>query len=87
MVAYHKVRENSKITVCEGTYARRLSYHPILGGLILYALEFAAIAIILREPQNLFAIIYYIQFGLFLIFVFIPFLMAVFSSIVHRPQK
>ena len=71
-----------KIALFAGIY-----FIPILGGLILYALEFVAIAIVLRETQNLFAIIYYIQFGLFLIFVFIPFLMAVFSSIVHRPQK
>ena len=62
-------------------------YIPLLGGFIIYILEFVSLAIILRSTQNWFAIIYYIQFGLFLIFVFIPFLMAVFSSIVHRPQK
>ena len=68
-----------KIALFAGIY-----FIPILGGLSLYALEFAAIAIVLRETQNLFAIIYYIQFGFFLVFVFIPFLLTVFSVILRR---
>lgn len=54
---------------------------PLLGGYILYILEFVSFAVILRGPQNWFAIIYYIQFVLFLILVFAPFLMAFFSFV------
>ena len=71
-----------KIALFAGIY-----FIPVLGGLILYVLEFVSLSIILKATQNWFAIIYYIQFGLFLIFVFIPFIMAVFSAVIHRLQK
>lgn len=63
-----------KIALFAGIY-----FIPILGGLMLYVLEFISLAFILRGTQNWFAVVYYIQFGLFLIFVFIPFLMTVFT--------
>ena len=60
---------------------------PLLGGYILYILEFVSLTIVLKSTQNWFAIIYYLQFVFFLIFVFIPFLMAVLASILHKSKK
>ena len=62
-------------------------YIPLLGGFIIYILEFVSLAIILRSTQNWFAIVYYIQFIFFLVFAFTPFLMAVFSAITSRLRK
>lgn len=62
-------------------------YIPLAGGFIIYILEFVSFAIILRSTQNWFAVVYYIQFVLFLIFAFVPFLMAFFTSIASRLQK
>lgn len=62
-------------------------YIPLLGGFIIYILEFVSLAIILRSTQNWFAVVYYIQFVLFLVFAFAPFLMAVFSAVTSRLQK
>lgn len=57
---------------------------PLLGGLILYILEFVSFAIILGGAQNWFAVVYYIQFVIFLILVFAPFLMAFFSVVLKK---
>ena len=57
---------------------------PLLGGFILYILEFVSFAIILGGAQNWFAVVYYIQFVIFLILVFAPFLMAFFSVVLKK---
>lgn len=60
---------------------------PLLGGYILYILEFVSFVIILRGTQNWFAAVYYIQFAIFLILVFAPFLMAFFSFVLKKLGK
>lgn len=59
----------------------------LLFGFAIHILEFVSLMIVMRGLQNWFAIAYYVQFAIFFILVFAPFLMSVFLSILHRAAK
>lgn len=59
----------------------------LLLGFAIPIFEFLSLVIVIRGPQNWFAIAYYVQFAIFFILEFSQILMSVFSSILHREAK